>query len=221
MLFGDFNSRDFLTSGTHCFPQTLEAPADFTILQSLAKCEHTPHTWALAHIDYSMDIDERIELIDRILQRLNSEDVGTVPELLDGTHQFPKMNSEQDRKYRVIEREIERFDIAEMVESGDKTAFGYHFYSITPNGIELILQKQSSRMLYTQEMNIKSTDELIKKLNLDKLQYEQTIREQDQRIRDLTEKTKTQQIFKHYWWLLVTFFGLGYAIAEFLDLNLF
>ena len=33
-----------------CFLQTLEAPADFTILQVLAKCEHTPHTWALGII---------------------------------------------------------------------------------------------------------------------------------------------------------------------------
>ncbi len=37
----------FFTFRTHCFLQTLEAPADFTILVLLAKCEHTPHTWTL------------------------------------------------------------------------------------------------------------------------------------------------------------------------------
>ena len=61
--------------------------------------------------------------------------------------------------------------------------------------------------------------ENLKKRNLElqneKLEYDKTIREQDQRIKDLTEKLHITNIIKNYWW----FAGLGIAIGGFVGRN--
>ena len=109
-----------------------------------------------------MDIDERIKLINKILERLNTEDNSTVPELLDGFRIYPKKNSELDRKYRVIENELEHFNVAKIKidESGDNTSFGYHFFTITPIGIDLVISNKSIRTLYEKEQQLEEREHL-------------------------------------------------------------
>jgi hypothetical protein len=44
------SSQEFSSFWTQCVSDTLDAPADFTILLLRSKCEHTPHTWTLSTI---------------------------------------------------------------------------------------------------------------------------------------------------------------------------
>ena len=44
---------------TQCILQTLEAPADFTILVPSIKWEHTPHTWTLGRIAARIKLYEK------------------------------------------------------------------------------------------------------------------------------------------------------------------
>ncbi|WP_298238440.1 hypothetical protein [uncultured Algibacter sp.] len=62
-----------------------------------------------------------------------------------------------------------------------------------------------------------SLDLEIKLLQKDKLQYEETIREQNDRIRDLTEKLKLISLIQKYWWVVLTCIGIGWSLGEVLD----
>jgi hypothetical protein len=63
----------------------------------------------------------------------------------------------------------------------------------------------------------KEIDQL-KKVNLElqnnELEYKATIRDQEQRIRDLEEADKFLSVLKKYWWLFLTVLSLGYAIGS-------
>lgn len=64
-----------------------------------------------------------------------------------------------------------------------------------------------------------SFQELQKKnieLQNENLAYQQTIREQEARLRSLDEQNKFVEVLKNYWWLITGAFALGGAIAKFL-----
>ncbi len=78
------------------------------------------------------------------------------------------------------------------------------------------LEKQKTELeLKTQEKE--TLDIEIKVLQKDKLIYEKTIREQNDRIRNLTEKLKFVSLMQKYWWVIVTCIGIGWALGEILD----
>jgi len=51
-------------------------------------------------------------------------------------------------------------------------------------------------------------------LETENLKYKQTIRDQEQRIRDLNEQNSTFQLIKNYWWLLLLLLSIGYFIGK-------
>lgn len=57
----------------------------------------------------------------------------------------------------------------------------------------------------------------LKSLQKESLEHSKTIREQEGRIRDLTEKLRLVSLFKQYWWVITTCIGIGWLIGEFLD----
>jgi hypothetical protein len=57
----------------------------------------------------------------------------------------------------------------------------------------------------------------ILKLQKDSLEYQLTIREQQDRIRNLEEKTKFIELLKGYWWVLIISGGIGAVLLELLD----
>ncbi|WP_338731410.1 hypothetical protein [Mangrovimonas cancribranchiae] len=57
----------------------------------------------------------------------------------------------------------------------------------------------------------------IKILQKDKLEYEETIREQNDRIRNLTEDLKFISLIQKYWWVILTCIGIGWSLGEILD----
>jgi hypothetical protein len=165
-----------------------------------------------------MEINEKIVMIDKSLKGLISSNCKTIPELVDGFQNFPLPKSDKDSKYRIIENELISLGLAEKIRGGDNTTIGgYIEFKLTSKGLELIESKKSVKELYDQSEKEKGVDSKIKEYTLEKLEYEKTIRNQEQRIRDLTEQLKTISLLQKYWWVLVTFFGLGYSIAKVID----
>ncbi|WP_299255310.1 hypothetical protein [uncultured Lacinutrix sp.] len=77
-------------------------------------------------------------------------------------------------------------------------------------------EKQETELeLKIQEKEILDTE--IKLLQKNKLKYEETIREQNDRIRNLTEKLKWVSLIQKYWWVIVTCIGVGWSLGELLD----
>jgi len=158
-----------------------------------------------------MEIEEKIVLIDKALNGLIASNCNTIPELIDGFQRFPHPKSEIDLKYRIIENELIIFGLAEKIKGGDNTTIGGYFkFKLLPKGIELIESQKSVKVLYDQSEKEKEVDLKIKEYTLEKLEYEKT-------IRDLTERLKVLSLIQKYWWLLFTFLGLGYSIAEIID----
>lgn len=57
----------------------------------------------------------------------------------------------------------------------------------------------------------------IKVLQKDNFEYQKTIREQNDRIRNLTEKLQFVNLIKQYWWLIGACIGLGWFLGEILE----
>lgn len=53
-------------------------------------------------------------------------------------------------------------------------------------------------------------------LQNENLAYQQTIREQEARLRSFDEQNKFIELLKSYWWIIVSAFGIGGAIVKFL-----
>lgn len=162
-----------------------------------------------------MELDEKIELIDAFLKGLKVSGFGTVPEIIGGYQNFPELKSDMDLNYRIIENEVTKLELAQKIRGGDNSVFGGYFvFQLSPKGIELIESLRSVVELYRQIEKEKTIDSKIKEHSLDKLEYEKTIREQEQRIRNLTEQLKMISLIQKYWWGIVTVFGVGYSIGK-------
>lgn len=57
----------------------------------------------------------------------------------------------------------------------------------------------------------------LKRLQKDSLEYQLTIRGQQDRIRNLEEQIKTIELLKGYWWVLLICLGIGTYIGTLLD----
>ena len=160
-----------------------------------------------------MELNEKIELIDKVLKGLVIKD-DTVPWIIDGNQINPVPRSEKDFKYRIIENELTVLELAQKISGGDNSVRGgYFFFRLLPKGIELIDSKKSVSELYSQIDKEKVLEMKIKEYSLEKLEYEKTIRAQEQRIRDLSEQLKTISLVQKYWWVLLTISGLGFSIG--------
>lgn len=58
----------------------------------------------------------------------------------------------------------------------------------------------------------------LKRLQKESLEYQLTIREQQDRIRNLEEKTKFIELLKGYWWVIGISIGIGIGLKELLDI---
>ena len=118
-----------------------------------------------------MKEDEKIELIDKVLKGLNTTELYTVPELIDGFQKYPISKSEKDSKYKIIEQEVINLKVAKVFGGGGNDSIsGYYFLKITPYGLEFILGN-IKKILPTACVIIVShksiSDELIKKIEFD------------------------------------------------------
>jgi hypothetical protein len=162
----------------------------------------------------NMETEEKIAIIDKVLIMLNSTNIDTVPELIHGFRKYPDQNSDLDRKYRIVEHELMRLELADKVEEGDHLINGYKYFKLSLKGMEFVISKKSVAELYVKADNEKLTEQTIKQLTLEKLEFEKTIRDQEQRIRNLTEKLNVVSLFQKYWWVFVTFFSVGLILGK-------
>lgn len=161
-----------------------------------------------------MELNEKIELIDKVLKGLVIKD-DIVPWIIDGNQRNPVPRSEKDFKYRIIENELTVLELAQKIRGGDNSVRGGYFvFRLLPKGIELIDSKKSVSELYSQIDKEKVLEIKIKEYSLEKLEYEKTIRTQEQRIRDLSEQLKTISLVQKYWWVLITLFSIGLFVGK-------
>lgn len=73
---------------------------------------------------------------------------------------------------------------------------------------------------YAELKNAKEKNDIeydLKILQKESLLHKQTIRDQESRIRGLTEDLKFMSLIKHYWWFVLAALGFGWSIGKFLD----
>ena len=66
----------------------------------------------------------------------------------------------------------------------------------------------------TRTNNLEQLQEQNLRLQNKNLTFQQTIQEQEQRIRDLDEQQKFINVIKEYWWLITSAFGLGILLSK-------
>lgn len=112
-----------------------------------------------------------------------------------------------------------------MVREGLIRVFG-DFCALEKKGFEIFnsggwlnylsnQEKQESELELKQKEN-ETLDRDIKLLQKDKLIYNETIREQKNRIRNLTEELKFISLIQKYWWFIGACLGLGWFLGEIL-----
>lgn len=149
-----------------------------------------------------MNEEEKVKFIDQFLLALNNTDFGTVPEFFLGFNKVPPSNSLEDRKFRIIENELINLGLAKKLRGGDNSTIGgYMELEILPKGMELVISGLSVSNLYKEIREQSDQDKKIKELTIENFQYKQALREQEQRILDLTEKTKIIDLVKGYRWV--------------------
>lgn len=164
-----------------------------------------------------MTAKEKYILLDKVLLILSKSNISSVPECIDGFGKFPDVTSELHSKYRIVESELRRFKLVEIAEGGDNsTTSGYYYFRLSATGLEFILNKKSTKELYEAEELSKQKKERLEELSLDQLEFQKTIREQEQRIRNLTEELKFLSLLQRYWWVILVSSGLGISVGKWL-----
>jgi hypothetical protein len=116
-----------------------------------------------------MEENEKIKIIDAFLKALDAVTViCTVPGLLDD-HPDVSLNKTKERKYRIIEEEMERFKLVHFIEGKDNSTIdSFAYYRLAPKGLELLINDMSCKVLYDAENRQKEKEEL--ELNLKRKQ---------------------------------------------------
>jgi predicted nucleotide-binding protein len=96
----------------------------------------------------TMELNEKIELVDKVLIGLVNAN-RTVPEIIDGNNKFPISRSEKDWKYRIIEQELIKLELAKKLRGGDNSTIGgYIVFKLLPKGFDLVDSIKSVAELY-------------------------------------------------------------------------
>lgn len=90
---------------------------------------------------------------------------------------------------------------------------------IVKNGgwLKYIIDIESDRQKsMKQKKSVESLDFVLKKLQKESLEYAKTIRDQESRIRDLTEQLRFIRLVRQYWWFIGACLTLGFLIGKWL-----
>lgn len=87
--------------------------------------------------------------MDRFLSQLKIHSRGSLPQILNGSAIVDK---ETTNEYRMLEYELEKFDLVEIIMGGDNsTPNGMKFYRLSPLGLKLLMNNQSIKTLYADD----------------------------------------------------------------------
>jgi len=99
-----------------------------------------------------MDIEKRVELIDKVLPKLYKNGAGTVPESLHGFQRFPQSNSAELYQSKFIEQELLQLKLAEKIDGGDNSyAHGFLILKLSYLGANLVMDSKSVLEFYAIE----------------------------------------------------------------------
>jgi hypothetical protein len=145
------------------------------------------------------------KLLDELCknEHLNAEDV------------YPLFDTEKDAEYVCSILAKRDLIIAHWYE-GDKIAIIVSNEN-TCNAVENnLLDNELIRQAKLDSKAQLETD--ILKLQKESFEYQLTIREQQDRIRNLEEKTKFIELLKGYWWVIGVSIGIGIGLKELWDI---
>jgi len=137
------------------------------------------------------------------------------------------LNKFTDKKGRPIHLKQRHEEFASLMEREGLIRVTGSRCSVEKFGLEVFnsggwLKHLSNKEKQQTELELKSQEKEsldieIKLLQKDKLKYEETIREQSDRIRNLTEDLKFVSLIQKYWWLISACIGLGWSISEIIE----
>lgn len=89
---------------------------------------------------------------------------------------------------------------------------GYTEEFLKEGGFTSHYNSMKEQFQYEEQKNELEKEKLL--LETENLKYQQTIRNQEQRIRDLSEQNSFIQLVKNYWWLLLFLISIGIFIGR-------
>lgn len=104
---------------------------------------------------------------------------------------------------------------------GDFCALEKFGFEVCKNGGWLKHLSDKEKQETELELKSKEKDKLdleVKLLQKNELQYKETIREQNDRIRNLSEDLKLISLVQKYWWLIGACIGIGWSLGDILDI---
>ena len=131
---------------------------------------------------------------------------------------FPKKS---ENKIMVL---IKKFNESEL--ETPKIKFGLYDISVLNNGLtDVTLEnggfteiEKKEKLSLQKELERENKKDEILELQKGKLLYEETIREQNDRIRNLEEQIKVISLLKLYWWLIPACIAIGIFLAKVWDI---
>jgi SMC interacting uncharacterized protein involved in chromosome segregation len=134
-------------------------------------------------------------------------------------------------KYRFIGKEVKRDEnrfvtiledeglIDQVIGDFCKLSkFGFDVSKIGGWLKHLELKEQQATEENTNKLENEKLERKLKLQQSENLEYQTTIRDQESRIRNLTEDLKFMSLIKHYWWFILTCIGIGWFVGETLDI---
>jgi hypothetical protein len=130
-----------------------------------------------------MSPKEKSEWIDKILDSLNKNGVGSVSDIIFGYGRHPRPGESEDNKIRIIENELIQLGLVIVTEEGNtnKTINGYYYFIISPKGIEQLNNKKTTYEIYKDAERDKDLQEQIQKLTAENLKLERRVLKQQSR----------------------------------------
>jgi hypothetical protein len=134
---------------------------------------------------------------------------------LDAENVYPLFDTERDAEYVCSILERKELIIAHW-NDGNKIALIVSNED-TCNAVDnKLLDKELVRQAKSDDKAQLETE--ILKLQKDSLEYQFTIREQQDRIRNLEEQNKFIELLKGYWWVFLICIGIGAGLLELWDI---
>lgn len=166
--------------------------------------------------------DKYLRFLDFVLQKLNEEyDLGD--DILSIAYYYKK-----EKGIDFPEKDIQPFsdlyegtyfkrisDISSIVKITPNAKEIIDTYESLSKYFEIISESQAREQAKLDDKEKLDTE--IKKLQKENLEYQLTIREQLDRIRNLEEQNKFIELLKGYWWVFIICIGIGACLLKLWD----
>ena len=174
-----------------------------------------------------MEVSEKeIEKIDYIIERLIQYESTVDSNDLHISGHYDEYNDDDkkiEKDFNIIRLVFEDLNIGELASTKEGNYIKYdskvlrfkkEHGSYKNYLLKIKEQSQEKELEQKSEEKRRKLKDKIDVLNYESLKHKKTIREQEDRIRDLTEQLTFINLLKSYWWVIGIGFGFGLAIAK-------